>query len=97
MKRKTYVPHPVDTSGVSVPKELEELGELLARNTHDIWAVQRISQGWQYGESRDDRLKLHPDLVPYEELPEQEKAYDRDTSMETIRLILSLGYRIEKD
>lgn len=96
MKQEPYVPRPIDTSGVAVPKELESLGEMMAKNTHEIWAKQRMSQGWRYGESRDDQRLLHPDLVPYEELPDGEKEYDRATSMEAIRLILSLGYRIEK-
>ncbi len=96
MTRKTYIPRPIDTGSVCVPEELRALGEMLARNTHDLWAQQRMAQGWTYGETRDEERKLHPDLVPYEDLPESEKEYDRNTSMETIRVILSLGYRIEK-
>ena len=96
MSDKTYVPRPIDTSSVELPEELLRLGELLAKNTHDVWARQRIREGWVYGELRDAEQKTHPDLVPYEELPEGEKQYDRSTSMETLRVILSLGYRIVK-
>ena len=96
MPDTTYTPRPIDTSDIAVPEELKQLGEYLARNIHDVWALQRIREGWTYGENRDNALKKHPDLVPYEELPESEKEYDRNTSMETIRLILSLGYRIQK-
>ena len=96
MSDKTYVPRPIDTSSVELPDELLRLGELLAKNTHDVWARQRIREGWVYGELRDAEQKTHPDLVPYEELPEGEKQYDRSTSMETLRVILSLGYRIVK-
>ena len=94
--KKQYVPEPLDTSGVTVPPDLAELGECLAKNAHDTWARQRIGEGWSYGELRDAELKTHPDLVPYEELPESEKEYDRKTSMETIKVILSMGYRITK-
>lgn len=90
-----YKPQPVDTSNVSIPSDLMILSEKVAKNTHDVWAECRISEGWIWGPVRDDAKKQHPCLVPYEELSEQEKEYDRRTSMETIRLILSLGYEIE--
>lgn len=89
-----YVPKPVDTSDVVLPAELIELTEKIAKNTHDVWAVGRIKEGWKYGETRDDANKLTPCMVEYEELPESEKEYDRNTSLETIKLILKLGYRI---
>jgi len=87
-------PRPADTSGVAIPPEIAALTELLARNTHEIWAAGRVAQGWRHGPVRDDARKEHPCLVPYEELPEDEKDYDRRTAIETVRLILSLGYRI---
>jgi len=90
-----YVPKPIDTSDVELPAGLEALTERLAENTHDNWALERMSQGWQWGESRDDRVKTHPDLVPYADLSESEKDYDRRTAIETLRAILKLGYRIE--
>ncbi len=96
MSKDTYEPCPIDTTGIKVSDELLMLGEYLAKNTHEVWARQRISEGWTYGEMRDAEKKTHPDLVPYEELTEGEKEYDRNTSMETIRVILSLGYRIVK-
>lgn len=96
MSNQKYIPAPIDTSHVEVPRELTELGEYLAKNIHEIWAAQRLEQGWTWGEKRDDTLKHHPDLIPYEELTDAEKAYDRNTSMETIRLILALGYQITK-
>jgi len=92
----TYQPKPIDTSAVQLPKGLAELTELLARNTHENWALQRIEDGWQYGEVRDDRTKSHPNLVPYEELSESDRDYDRITSLETLRVILALGFTIEK-
>lgn len=92
----TYKPAPRDTSGVVLPRPIEELTELLARNTHETWACQRIEEGWHYGPSRDDARKEHPNLVPYEALSEREKDYDRRTAVETVKTILALGYRIEK-
>ena len=93
-KTKSYIPHPLDASKVIIPAGLVEISEELAKNTHEIWAKQRIAEGWKYGGKRNDELKEHPCLVPYEELPENEKEYDRNTAMETIRFILSRGYEI---
>ena len=93
---KTYIPHPIDTTMVEVPKELLELAGTLARNVHENWALERIKQGWQYGPWRDDAQKRHPCLVPYDALPENEKIYDYKTAMETIKVILGLGYEIAK-
>lgn len=91
-----YKPAPRDTSSVVLPQAIEALTELLARNTHENWARQRIAEGWRHGPRRDDARKEHPNLVPYEELSETDKDYDRSTAMETIKTILALGYRIEK-
>lgn len=93
---KPYMPQPVDTASVELPSELMPLTEQMARNVHEVWAQTRISQGWTYGPVRDDERKLHPCLVPYEDLPESEKVYDRNTAMETLRLILKLGFRVSK-
>lgn len=91
-----YKPAPRDTSGVRLPRELVELTELLARNTHENWARRRMAEGWTYGTERSDEKKEHPSLVPYEDLSESEKDYDRTTAMETLKTIVALGYRIEK-
>lgn len=96
MKRKTYTPQPIDTSDIQLPAELEELVEEMSKNVHDVWSETRISQGWTYGEQRDDALKTHPCLIPYEELPDSEKEYDRNTSIGTLKLILKLGFKITK-
>ena len=91
-----YNPKPIDTSDVVLDGEILELCELIAENTHEVWAAGRIKDGWSFGEKRDDEKKLHPCLIPYGELPESEKEYDRNTSMETLKLIIKLGYRITK-
>ena len=91
-----YLPKPVDTSTVELPPEQLALTERLAENTHDVWARQRLAEGWTYGPQRDDNSKKHPGLVPYAKLSEAEREYDRNTALETLRLIVALGYRIEK-
>ena len=92
----TYTPKPLDTSKVSLTGPVVDLTELLAENSHENWAAQRISEGWKYGPQRNDAKKEHPCLVPYSDLPDSEKEYDRISAMETLRAILALGYRIEK-
>ena len=96
MKTKKYIPHPIDTSDVKLPKELELLVEKMSINVHEVWAINRINQGWTYGEQRNDDLKTHPCLVPYEDLPEEEKEYDRNTSIGTLKLIMKLGFKISQ-
>ncbi len=90
------MPRPADTSEVRLPEELLPLIEEMARNVHEIWAQNRMNEGWTYGVRRDDNAKKHPCLVPYEELPESEKEYDRATSQETLKLILKSGFEISK-
>lgn len=97
MKEKEYIPRPVDTSGIELPEELKSLTETMARNVHEVWAASRMAQGWSYGPERNDRLRRHPCLVPYERLSEEERDYDRNTAVETLKLIMSQGYRIEKN
>lgn len=94
---KTYTPNPIDTSDVILSDDLLALTEKLASNTHDVWAAGRITEGWKYGSKRDDSKKETPCLVPYKELAESEKEYDRNTALETLRLIIKLGYKIEKE
>lgn len=96
MKTKKYIPQPIDTNDVTLPVELEQLVEEMSKNVHEVWSETRISQGWTYGPERNDELKTHPCLVPYEELPEEEKKYDRNTCIGTLKLILKLGFKIIK-
>ena len=96
MSGNDYRPAPMDTSKVRLPREIEELTEKLSRNAHEVWAEQRMAEGWRWGPQRDDARKLHPSLVPYEQLPESEKEYDRGTAMETVKAILGMGFRISK-
>lgn len=96
MTKKKYVPHPADTSAVKLDQDLLDLTEVIAENVHEVWSASRIKEGWTYGEQKDSVKKTTPCLVPYDELPEIEKQYDRDTAFETIKLIIKLGYKISK-
>lgn len=95
--KNNYVPQPMDTADVRLPQELDQLVEQMAKNVHEVWAQSRIDQGWTYGPERSDALRQHPCLVAYEELPEVEKAYDRDTALGTLKLITKLGFKITKE
>lgn len=91
-----YQPKPIDTTQVRLPREVEDLTELLAKNTHDNWARQRLAEGWQWGAQRNDSKKLHPSLVAYDDLPESERTYDRTTAMETLKALVELGFKISR-
>ena len=91
-----YKPAPIDTSHIELSPEISQLTEALAKNAHEVWAQERIAQGWRLGPERNDQRKEHPSLIPYEELSESEKVFDRNTAMGTLRGILALGYRIVK-
>jgi hypothetical protein len=93
--KMTYQPSPIDNKQVVLAPSLEALIEMLARNNHELWARRRMDEGWTYGPSRDDVEKGTPVMVPYEELPEGEKQYDRANARETLRTIISLGWSIQ--
>lgn len=93
---QTYTPNPIDTSNVIVDEKIIQLGETLAKNTHENWAKTKIDEGWTYGKTLDEKNKTHPCLVPYEQLTQAEKEYDRKTSLETLKVLLYLGFEIKK-
>ncbi len=92
--KHNYVPAPIDVSDVDLPEELTPLVEVIAKNVHEVWARNRIDEGWTHADKRDDDKKHHPCLIPYEDLPESEKAYDRATAFGTLKLITKLGFKI---
>ncbi len=97
MNKNNYMPQPIDTNDVVLPEELNALAEEIAKNVHEVWSEGRMKDGWTYGEERNDVKKHHPCLVPYEDLTETEKVYDRNTSQETLKLIMKLGFKIVKE
>jgi ryanodine receptor 2 len=92
-----YEPKPIDTAQVTLSPEVLALTEQLSENAHDIWSRQRLSDGWRYGPERNDAKKEHPSLIPYGDLSEQEKQYDRNAVLETLKAIIALGYRVTRD
>ena len=92
--RPDYTPTPIDTSHVELSAEVLDLTERLAEHAHDIWAQQRIRDGWNCGPERNDERKEHPCLIPYADLPDAEKQYDRNAALDTLKAIIALGYRI---
>ena len=96
MENYMYTPNPLDTSHIQLSDDIMALSEKLAKNIHEVWSAGRIAEGWTFGQTRNDNLKQHPCLVPYEELPESEKEYDRATALETLKIIITLGFDIQK-
>lgn len=92
-----YEPRPIPLDGIEVPEELADMIEALAKHVHDIWALQRLADGWNFGEERNETAKTNPCLVPYEELPESEKVYDRNVVLGTVRAIIGLGFTVSKN
>ena len=93
---ENYIPEPIDTSEVKLSEELVELSKLLAKNNHEVWARQRMEDGWHHGPGRSDDRKEHPSLVPYAELAESERNYDAIMVLEMLKAIIAMGYCIEK-
>ena len=91
-----YEPSPIALDDVELPDDLAELREAIAENAHEIWAKNRKDQGWTYGPERNDKKKETPDMIPYCNLPESEKLYDREMAMQTLKLVKKLGYEIVK-
>ena len=92
MDNLSYNPRPLDTSKFKLTEDILKLTELLAENAHDVWARERMAHGWKYGPKRDEDSREHPNLVAYKFLPESEKKYDRDAALETIKIVLALGF-----
>ena len=91
---RNYTPDPIDTSSIELLEDVQELTELLARNAHEVWAHKRLAEGWRWGPERSDERLEHPCLVPYDELPESEKEFDRAMAVGTLRTITALGFQI---
>lgn len=91
-----YIPHPIDLSDIELEDKLTELREAIAENAHEVWAANRQAQGWSYGPKRDDDKKETPDMIPYSDLPESEKLYDREMAINTLKLVQKLGYEVFK-
>ena len=91
-----YIARPVDLTDVELPEEVLALTEYIAENAHEEWSRQRFAEGWVYGAKSDKDNLVSPDLIPYCELLDKEKQYDRKMAMDTLRLLYKMGYVIEK-
>ena len=91
---QNYKPIPIDTQDVILSPEVLDKIEIIAKNTHEVWSLNRIKDGWSYGEVRDDNKKQTPCLVPYDFLPNSEKDYDRKITIEVLKSIIKLGFDI---
>ena len=92
----SYEPKPIELTNVRIPLELNSLAQRLGENAHDVWAVERMAEGWTYGPDRDDVKKEHPDLVRSADLSGPEREYARKAAIATIKTVVALGYRIER-
>jgi len=90
-----YEPKSLDLTNVQISADLVNLVEQLAEITHDNWVRQRLADGWRQGQRRNDLQKEHPGIVPYDDLPESEKEYDRKISLGVVQAMIALGYRVE--
>lgn len=91
-----YEPYPIHLDDITLDENLSELQEAIAENAHEIWAKARTDQGWTYGPERNDQKKETPDMIPYCNLPESEKLYDREMAMQTLKLVKKLGFEIRR-
>lgn len=92
---KNYTPKPIDVNDVVLKEDVSDLREAIAENAHEVWAANRLKEGWTCG-PRDDEKKQNPCLIPYSQLPEEEKEYDRKMALDTIKLMMKLGYDLVK-
>ena len=92
-----YCPQPIDTAEIELPENIQDLTEKLAENIHENWAASRMKEGWHYGCRRSAVKKTTPNLVPYDMLPDEEKQFDRNSAMETLKALIKLGYQIVKE
>lgn len=92
-----YKPKPIETGSINLPENIQELVERLAASVHDTWATGKIGKGYSYGEVTSDEAKTHADLIPYEDLTEDKKEYDRNTVLATIKGVYALGFEIGKE
>uniref|UniRef100_A0A8B9VW63 Ryanodine receptor 3 n=1 Tax=Anas zonorhyncha TaxID=75864 RepID=A0A8B9VW63_9AVES len=95
MMSNGYKPAPLDLSEVKLLPSQEFLVDKLAENAHNVWAKDRIKQGWTYGIQQDLKNKRNPRLVPYALLDERTKKSNRDSLREAVRTFAGYGYSVE--
>jgi hypothetical protein len=68
--------------------------DVLARLEHERWMKEKIAAGWTYGEIRNDAKKIHPDLVEWDDLSDEEKRKDLDAVQEIPKRLANVGFEI---
>uniref|UniRef100_A0A8C5G2H2 B30.2/SPRY domain-containing protein n=1 Tax=Gouania willdenowi TaxID=441366 RepID=A0A8C5G2H2_GOUWI len=95
MSKIGYRPAPVDVNRVSLGSDHEQVVDILAENEHNVWAKDRIKQGWTYGAQQDVKAKSSPYLVPYSLLDERTRHMGREGVREAVCTLLAYGYNLE--
>ena len=83
-----------DTPFPSVEEFDQQTTLLLAQSEHIRWMQEKLANGWTYAPVRDNGLKRHPCLVPYDDLPVEEQQKDIDVINNIIPLLKSVGLRV---
>nr|XP_042717007.1 LOW QUALITY PROTEIN: ryanodine receptor 1 [Chrysemys picta bellii] len=95
MMSNGYKPAPLDLAHVKLTPAQNTLVDKLAENGHNVWARDRVSQGWTYSIVQDIKNKRNPRLVPYNLLDERTKKTNRNSLCEAVRTLIGYGYNIE--
>ncbi|XDC62019.1 hypothetical protein R6Z07M_013201 [Ovis aries] len=95
MMSNGYKPAPLDLSHVRLTPAQTTLVDRLAENGHNVWARDRVAQGWSYSAVQDIPARRNPRLVPYRLLDEATKRSNRDSLCQAVRTLLGYGYNIE--
>jgi len=72
------------------PEEVEVMSEM----EHGRWNVERLRAGWRLGPKRDSTNKITPYLVPWKELPEGIKKWDRDAVRNWPKVFAQAGLEV---
>lgn len=90
-----YIPKPINVDDVLLSNDVAALTEYIAENAHEEWAKQRLKEGWTFAPKTNKKRKQSFDLVPYCELLDKEKEYDRKMAMNTLKVLYKFGINIE--
>lgn len=85
-----YDPHPVDMTNLTLSREMQNMAERLAENSHDIWAKKKREEIDTCGGT------IHSQLVPYDLLTDKEKKKDRERSQEFLKYMQYQGLKLHK-
>eukprot|EP00002_Diphylleia_rotans_P030318 TRINITY_DN621_c0_g3_i1.p1 TRINITY_DN621_c0_g3~~TRINITY_DN621_c0_g3_i1.p1 ORF type:complete len:392 (-),score=109.13 TRINITY_DN621_c0_g3_i1:148-1323(-) len=90
-----YNPKSINTSDIDLSR-FASMADEMAEYIHDVWTKSKLDDGWRFAPVRDNQQKHHHNMVPYNELKQDDKNYDIKMAEKTIKLILYFGYNIDK-